>query len=171
MDMRHATLSLAFLIVSLSSAFAQDDSGCDKFAWRLARERVWFAQSDKIVVKAGDKLDTIPERAFVITLQPGDAASFVMPPERKPKRPNAFGGAISFGAVTRPGLYQVTLSDDAWVDLIQDGHYLRSAGSSGRRDCPGLQKSVRLELAVGALILQLSDVEQQTVAVAIGPVE
>jgi len=171
MGMRYATLSLTFLIVSLSSTFAQDDTGCDKFAWRLARERAWFAQSDKMVVKAGDKLDTIPERAFVITLQPGDAASFVMPPERKPKRPNAFGGTILFGAVTHPGFYQVTLSDDAWVDLIQDGHYLRSAGSSGRRDCPGLQKSVRLELAAGALILQLGDVEPRTIAVAIGPVE
>jgi hypothetical protein len=61
----------------------------------------------------------------------------------------------------------VTLSQDAWLDVIQDGRYARSAGSSGRRDCPGLRKSVRFHLQAGPVVLQLSAVESSEISVAI----
>ena len=40
------------LIAQLVPASATDD-GCEKFAWSLARERAWFAVSDKTSVAAG----------------------------------------------------------------------------------------------------------------------
>jgi hypothetical protein len=42
----------------------------------------------------------------------------------------------------------VTLSHEAWIDVVQDGRYARSVGSTSRNDCPGLRKSVRLDFGV-----------------------
>jgi ABC-type tungstate transport system permease subunit len=67
--------------------------------------------------------------------------------------------------------YGVMLSDEAWIDVIQDGKFLRSIGSSGRSDCPGLRKSVRFELKPEPFVLQLSGVISETIVVAIGATE
>jgi hypothetical protein len=69
------------------------------------------------------------------------------------------------------GTYQVTLSDEAWIDVIQDGKFLRSIGSSGRSDCPGVRKSVRFELKPEPFVLQLSGVILETIVVAISAME
>jgi hypothetical protein len=60
------------------------------------------------------------------------------------------------------------LSDEAWIDVIQDGHYARSIGSTGRSDCPGLRKSVRFELNASPFVVQLSGVTTEMIAVAVG---
>ena len=94
-----------------------------------------------------------------------------MPPERKPKVERWFGGMIRLAAPEKPGIYQVTLSEEAWIDVVQDGRYARSVGSTGRSDCPGLRKSVRLELGAAPFVLQLSGVAAEQVVVAINPRE
>lgn len=87
--------------------------------------------------------------------------------ERKPKAPYWFGGIIQLPAIAKPGLYQVTLSDEAWIDVVQNGPYARSIGSTGRSDCPGLRKSVRFELDAGPIVVQLSGVMAEKIVVVI----
>lgn len=156
---------------ALSVATAHAEDGCDKFAWPLAKERAAFAATDKPTVKAGDALTTLPARAFVLALQPGGQATFTLPPERKPKTPTWYGGSVSLPASGKAGLYQVTLSDEAWVDVVQEGRYARSVGHSGRSDCPGLRKTVRFELSAAPFVVQVSGAEVDTVAMAVGAVE
>jgi hypothetical protein len=155
------------LMAQLAPAFAED--GCDRFAWSLTRERAQFAAAEKPVVKAGDTLAAIPQAAFTLQLQPSTDATFVMPPERKPKAERWFGGVIKFPALEKAGIYQVTLSEDAWLDIVQDGRYARTVGHSGRGDCPGLRKSVRLELTATPFVLQVSGVAADKIFVTIGP--
>jgi hypothetical protein len=155
----------AVLIALLTPAAAAD--GCDKFAWPLAHEQALFASADKAAVKLGETLAGLPKTAFTLHLQPGTEAAFVMPPERKPKSERWFGGAIRFPALDKPGIYQVTLSEEAWIDVVQDGRYARSVGSTGRSDCPTLRKSVRLDLAASPFVLQFSGVASDSVVVAI----
>src|ERR1700688_1527094 len=114
-------LALLTLFALLSPALADD--GCDKFAWPLARERALFAAPDKPDVKAGETLPAIPKTAFTLRLQPGTEASFAMPPERKPRVETWFGGAVRFPGLEHPGIYQVMLSEEAWIDVVQDGRY------------------------------------------------
>jgi len=159
-------LAAAVLIALHAPAFAGD--GCAKFAWALTREQALFAANDKTAVKAGDTLPTIPKGAFVLALQPGADAAFAMPPERKPKSERWFGGMLRLPALDKPGIYQVTLSEEAWIDVVQDGRYARSVGSTGRSDCPNLRKSVRLDLAATPFVLQLSGVTSESVVIAIG---
>jgi hypothetical protein len=158
---------VALLLAQLAPALAED--GCDKFAWPLTRERALLALADKPAVKAGDTLAAVPKGAMTLQLAPGADASFVMPPERKSRVEPWFGGAIKFPALEKAGIYQITLSDEAWLDVVQDGRYARSVGSTGRGDCPGLRKSVRLELTATPFALQVSGVATDKIFVTIGP--
>ncbi|HEY1472928.1 MAG TPA: hypothetical protein VGF53_02460 [Pseudolabrys sp.] len=162
-------IAAATLAVLLASARAED--GCDKFAWSLARERALFGAAEKPPMKAGETLAAIPKGAFVLNLQPNTEATlaaYAMPPERKPKAEHWFGGAVRFPAVEKPGIYQVTLSEEAWMDIVQDGRYAHTVGHTGRGDCPGLRKSVRLELNAAPFVLQISGVAADKVVVVIG---
>jgi len=159
-------LSAALLIALLAPAAAED--GCDKFAWPLARERMLLAAPDKPAVKAGETLTATPKGAFVVNLQASADAIFTKPPERQPRSERWFGGAIRFPGLEKPGIYQVTLSEEAWIDVVQDDRYARSVGSTGRGDCPGLRKSVRLDLGAAPFVLQISGVTSDSIAVAIG---
>ena len=161
-----AAVALATLLAPVNA-----EDGCAKFAWALAREQALFASADKPAVQAGATLAGMPKTAFVLHLQPGAQAAFAMPPERKPKVERWFGGMIRLAAPEKPGIYQVTLSEEAWIDVVQDGRYARSVGSTGRSDCPGLRKSVRLELGATPFVLQLSGVAAEQVVVAINPRE
>jgi hypothetical protein len=150
---------------------AAADDGCEKFAWPLARERAAFAAADKTTITAGETLAALPAAALVIRLQPGAQAAFEMQPERKPRTEQWHGGMVRLPAPPKPGIYQITLSDDAWIDVIQNGRYARSVGSTGRGDCPGVRKSVRLDLDASPVVLQVSGVAADTIAVTIGPVQ
>jgi hypothetical protein len=162
-------LLVAVLIASLGPVAAED--GCEKFAWSLARERAAFATPDKTTATAGETLAALPAGALVIRLQPGAQANFEMPPERKPRTETWHGGVVRLPALAKSGIYQITLSDDAWIDVIQNGRYARSVGSTGRSDCPGVRKSVRLDLDASPAVLQVSGVAPDTIAIAIGPVQ
>jgi hypothetical protein len=170
--MRPIIQAAAILISILAPvAHAEDGTGCEKFAWSVARERAWFAVADKISVAAGETLAPIPRGAFVFKLLSANEAKFAMPPERKARAEIWYGGSISLPAVERAGIFQITLSQEAWIDVIQGGRYARSVGSTGRSDCPGLRKSVRLELEQAPFIVQLSGVGFDAVTMAIGPRE
>ena len=160
----------AVALISLLERAAADD-GCEKFAWSLARERAAFAVADKPAITTGETLPALPSGALVIRLQPGAQATFAMPPERKPRIEQWHGGMVRLPALPKPGIYQITLSEHAWIDVIQNGRYARSVGSTGRSDCPGVRKSVRLDLDASPVVLQVSGVAPDTIAVTFAAVE
>lgn len=155
----------------LSFGAARADDGCGKFAWPLAKERAALAAPDKQTIKAGDTLPAWPTGAIAVALRPGRDAEYAMPPERKPKAETWYGGIVRLPAPSKPGLYQIALSDEAWIDVVQDGRSLPSVSHSGRTDCPGLRKVVRFELSAGPVVLQLSGVAAGTINVVAGPAE
>ena len=167
--LRPGLIIIAALIVSLAPAAAED--GCEKFAWSVAPDRAAFAATDKTTTASGETLTALPAGALTIRLQPGAQANFEMPPERKPRIETWHGGMVRLPALAKPGIYQITLSDDAWIDVIQNGRYARSVGSTGRSDCPGVRKSVRLDLDASPVVLQVSGVAGDTIAITIGAVE
>lgn len=170
--MRLVALSALALITLLLPAEGQEKGdGCDKFAWSVARELAWFSAPNKVSVTSGETLASSPSGAFLMRLKPAGQAPFVLPPERIPKSDDWFGGTVSFPALEQAGIYQVTLSEEAWVDIIQDGRFVRSLGSSRRRDCPSIQKSIRLELAATPFALQVSGVGSDAIVIAISAIK
>ena len=148
---------------------ATDGAPCQQFAWSVNREMALFGAPAQETVQTGAELSG-PDRGFSLALQAQDKVHFVEKPERKPRSEVPKAGIVSF-TVPKPGVYQVTLSADAWIDLIQDGRSLRSLGSTGKRDCPEVRKSVRFDLHPGRATLQLSDASADSIKVAILPAE
>jgi len=119
--------------------------------------------------RVGDSLLGLPRTALILHLSPAHQAKFALPPERKPRTEAWYGGALSLLAPSKPGIYQVTVSEEAWIDLVQDGRYAHSIGSTGRSDCPGMRKSVRFELTPAPFALQISGAASSQIAVIIAP--
>ena len=166
----HARL-LLFLLVSsalASAARGQDASGCDKFKWSIARERAWFAAGAEPVAAGADL--PFAEQGYAVALVPDESAGFVAPPERAPK-PGAFGGVLKISALPKAGLYDITLSDEAWIDVVQNGASVKSSDFSGQKNCPGVRKSVRFPLAAGAATVQISNAASASIQLAIAPAQ
>jgi hypothetical protein len=168
--MRFVIITTAALLMVPPGPTVADNGGCEKFAWSLGRDRARFASADKLTIVAGDQLPSIPANALVVRLQPGSEVNFAISPERTPKTGAWFGGTIRFAAPHHGGIYQVTLSDDAWLDIVQDNRFARSVGHTGRSDCPGVRKSVRLELLASPFVLQLSGAASESILIAISSV-
>lgn len=91
-------------------------------------------------------------------------------PERTPKE-GTFAGFASFKAAPKAGLYTVSLSAGAWVDVIQDGHVLKPVAFSGATACDGIRKTMKYELAAQPLVLQVSGAKDNAVSIAILPAQ
>ncbi len=157
----------ALIAVAAGRSLAADD-GCEKFAWPLARERAMLAAADRPALSSGAGIAAWPEGAVQLNLIQGPDPAFALVPERPMRDVRLYSGTIRYAAPAKAGIYQVTVSDDGWIDLVQDGRYARAVGSSGRRDCPGLRKSVRVELSASPFVFQISNVEASTVSVVMG---
>ncbi|MGE0152292.1 MAG: hypothetical protein AB7R90_06705 [Reyranellaceae bacterium] len=141
--MRFAALLLALCVVL--PARAEEPRGCDKFTLSPA-------------VPPTERL----------ALQPFKDARLALPPERAPKDAASFAGA-RIVEVPAAGLYQVSLSDYAWIDVVQEGRYVKSGKFSGALECPGLRKIVRFELKLGTAVIQVSGVAAASIALGFMP--
>ncbi len=157
--------ALTLTLLGAGGARSQEKDACDQFKWSVARERGWFASEVK---PAADGATIVVGQAYGVALEPADSIAFRLPPERPPK-PGGFGATLGVANIDRPGLYQITLSDEAWIDVIQGEARLKSVGFTGQKDCPGLRKSVRFDLAAGPLTVQISDAARDAIGLAIAP--
>ena len=73
------------------------------------------------------------------------------------------------GTPEKPGLHQITLSAEAWVDVVQDGRFLRSVAFSGRSGCAAMRKSVRFELQQRPATIQISGASGQRINLIVTP--
>jgi hypothetical protein len=149
------------------SAKDKSASACDHFAWSISREKAWFA-AKLASTPSGERVGKSDE-GFLLALKPTKTIEFFLAPERMPK-PDSFSGYVFIGGVPAPGLYQVTLSDEAWVDVFENGTRLKSTAFTGQKDCPGVRKSVRFDLTPGAPVtIQISNSAKDSIKVAIAP--
>jgi len=114
-----ATLAAIAFVLSNYPAFGQeaakpsDRTDCEKFSWRVDREHDWFADKNLPRRASGARLRRI-DRAVDLSLRPARQVDLFLPPDVKP-RPDSFSGEVTFFGVPKPGLYQVTLSDQATI--------------------------------------------------------
>jgi hypothetical protein len=169
--MRRVSMVVAFALSALpfmpQTAGAQD--ACAKFAWPIAQERAQFAAATKPEWPSGTVRSDVPGEAFALRLEPASSAKLARAPERPARHGGAYAGMVSIGAL-KPGLYQITLSDEAWIDVIQGDAFARSAAHSSSRDCKGVHKSVRFHLSAAPVVIQLSDVAVPVVDIALRPI-
>jgi hypothetical protein len=97
-------------------------------------------------------------------------AKLPSPPERAPKE-GTFAGFANFKSPPKAGTYTVSLSAGGWVDVLQDGHFLKPKAFSGATDCDGIRKIMKYEISASPLVLQISGIKEDSVSIAILPSE
>jgi hypothetical protein len=100
--------------------------------------------------------NTSVRRALRVGLEPTSSLHYVVAPERTPKAENPFGGVVTIQAPTRPGIHQVNLGEEAWMDVVQDGRAVPSTPFTRKMGCKAVRKSVRYEISPGPAIIQIS---------------
>ncbi|MGO9545956.1 MAG: hypothetical protein ACLPPF_14345 [Rhodomicrobium sp.] len=159
---------LAFACAGAGSAGAQDKPACERFDWSVSREQALFSAPDLKTVPSGAVLEN-PTRAVALELQPSSKVAYAMPPGRQPKTADSYGGVVSIASLPNAGIYQVTASAEAWIDVIQNGKAAASVAHTGKRDCADIRKSVRFELQRGPITLQVSGAAASSIKLAVLP--
>jgi len=103
-----------------------------------------------------------------MSLRPAAEAGLPTTPEKIPKS-DTFAGFATFKTPSAPGRYTINLSAAGWIDVVQDGQFVRSVTSSGVRGCEGIRKSVKFEIPAKPFVLQISGVEANSISLAIVP--
>ena len=166
-----APLLIAFVLLSAAPAWAAEEpSGCDKFKWPIERERAALTAPDRVKLASGGELAAVPSTGMTLTLRPPGDAKLPSPPERAPKE-GTFAGFASFKNAPKAGLYTISLSAGGWVDVVQDGHFLKPRGFSGATDCEGIRKTMKYEISQNPFVLQVSGTREDSISIAILPSE
>jgi hypothetical protein len=157
----------ALLIIASGSAAAQEPSGCDKFKWPLDKERATLNGTDLPKVNSGERIAWPIPFAATVGLSAFADANLPFPPERAPKSPASFAGFVQVPAPPKAATYKITLSSESWIDVVQNGHAVKSSGFSGAVGCEGIRKSVKFDLAAQPFTLQLSGAPANTIRVVV----
>ena len=163
-----APLIIALALLGTAPAWAEDPSGCDKFKWPIDRERAALTAPDRLKIESGADLKAALPVAAILSLRPVAEANLPTTPERIPAA-NTFAGFAAFKNALPPGRYTINLSASGWIDVVQDGQFVRSVTSSGVRDCAGIRKSVKFEIPPKPFVVQISGVEANSISLAIVP--
>ena len=164
-------LLVALLVGTAAPVWAAEEpSGCDKFKWPIDHERAALTAPDRVKLNSGSDVAAMPSTGITLSLvAPGDA-KLPLPPERAPKDATMAGFA-NFKGAPKAGLYTISLSNGAWVDVVQDGHFLKPKAFSGATDCDGIRKTMKYELAAQPFVLQVSGAKENAISIAILPSE
>jgi hypothetical protein len=158
---------LALVACSLAApCLAQEPVGCDKFKWPLDQERAMLT-GDTPTFASGTSLPHALPVSVVVGLKPLADAQLPMPPERAPKSADSFAGFVQAPAPAQSGIYKITLSSEGWIDVIQNGQFVKSAAFSGAQGCDGIRKSVKFDLAAAPFTVELSAVPASSIRTAI----
>ena len=162
-------LLIALALLGTTSAWAAEEpSGCDKFKWPIEREHGALTAPDRIKLASGGELAALPSTGIALALRAPAEAKLPSPPERAPKE-GTFAGFVSFKNAPKAGIYTVSLSAGGWVDLVQDGHFLKPKAFSGATDCDGIRKTMKYQLEAKPFVLQVSGTKEDSVSIAILP--
>jgi hypothetical protein len=146
---------------------AQEPVGCDKFKWPLDQERSLLTSGKAATVASGSSVTSQIPAAVTVNLVPFADAKLPVTPERAPRLPTSFAGFIQVAAPAHDGTYKISLSSEAWIDVVQAGHSLKSVAFSGATGCEGIRKSVKFDLKAEPFAVQLTNVPNNSIGVAI----
>jgi hypothetical protein len=160
--MRATLLALALLGAATPALAA--DATCSKFNWPVDRELALLA-APRADTASGTVLSSGPPTAITLTLATGAA---LPTPSERPADPAKFAGFVTL-TPARAGDYLVSLSGEAWIDVIQDGKPVASNAHSGDPNCPGLRKSVRFMLNARPVTIEISNGPEDRIQIAVTP--
>jgi hypothetical protein len=160
---RALALGCSLAAVIAAPAFADGAKVCTKFAWPVDRELL-LLRASPAETASGAALPAVP---VAVSLQLATGVTLPSPSE-KPSDAAKFAGFVTLPAVAA-GDYLVSLSGEAWIDVLQDGQRVASYAHSGDPNCPGLRKSMRFTLATRPVTIQISNGTEGHILLAVTP--
>jgi hypothetical protein len=148
------------LLLATTEAAAQEVN-CRNFSWSMGRTIDLF---DEPLPTVQNNQALPKEGAFALLLKPAADVIYLTPPERGSD--SGLGGVVTIESIPA-GRYQIALSDDAWVDAIQGNAHLPALASSRTRECPGVVRSVDVEVKGEPLTLQIGGAHAQRINIAV----
>ncbi len=165
--MRHLRpiLALAAGLAGASLFAASATADCTGFKWPLDTELGWLAAGNDVAVKSGGEIAEAPAKAIALTLTPAKSTSMPVAAGVKEQAvgDDTFSGWFTIPAGVKPGLYQVSLSTNGWIDVVQNGALIPSKGFTGRQECKAIHKSVRYDIGPGPVSIQITGAPAGTV--------
>jgi hypothetical protein len=161
------TLALLISMVMAGAAFAQEPVGCDKFKWPLDRERALLASAT--ATTPGGAIEQPLTGAVKLPLAPLAEAKLPVAPGRAPKSPDLLAGFVRYAALPKSATYRVTLSEPAWIDVVQNGQEIKSSAFTGVMGCEGIRKSVKFDLNASPFVIEISGTTAHEIAIAVTP--
>ena len=152
---------------ALAQTPRQEPVGCDKFKWPIEKERLTLTGTDLPSFNSGQQVALPIPFGVIVALKPFVDAKLPTPPERTPKSPDSFAGFFQVPAPKTAGTYKITLSAEGWIDVVQDGHAVKSTAFSGALGCEGVRKSVKFALTAAPFTVELTGVAASTIRLAI----
>src|ERR1700743_1696610 len=168
--MRKLLLTAVLAFAAAPVWAAEEPSGCDKFKWPIDHERAVLTAPDRITLASGGNVAAVPSTGITLSLVSPADAKMPSPPERAPKD-GTMAGFANFKGAPKAGIYTISLSAGAWVDVVQDGHFLKPKAFSGATDCDGIRKTMKYELTASPFVLQVSGAHENSLSIAIEPSE
>ena len=159
---------LVAMILLSGPALAQTPApdACSTYAWPVIDVQKALA-ADVAKIASG----SAAPQDFVLSLTSTEQVPFPTKPERAPKKSGTFGGFVTLDP-PKAKLLQVTLSEDAWIDVVQGGTIVKSGAFSGKSGCDGVRKSLRFTLTgTGPVTLQVSGADAPAIKIDVRGVE
>lgn len=161
-------ISLAAALLLLGAAHAQAPAPCTGFDWPLTMELAMMENAPGSSTRSGTVFQIWPEGAERLELIAGGETGFPVPPEKAPA-PRTASGYMTIPAPEKPGVYQVSLSAKAWIDVIQNGKAVPSVAHTSDASCTTIRKSVRFDLVAAPVTLQISGSDATSIVFTILP--
>lgn len=159
------TVALGLVLTPASAQPREEPVGCDAFKWPLDRERALLAEPGIAQISSGAEIPLPVDKAVTVRLVPIANARLPMAPERPPRAQDDKAGFVRIAAPAQAGPYRITLAEAGWIDVIQDGRFLKAGAFSGATGCKGVRKSVTFNLAAAPFIVQFSGVPAESIGV------
>ena len=171
---RYSAIAMAAASAMLAAGplKADDAKGCKDLLWPVGKELAAFRQADLKTLQSGATQGAwAAGTAFILQLKPQDDVKLAVAPtgkEMDKAKAPPLAGLITFEAPAKAGVFHVTLSSHAWIEVVQDGKALPATAFTGANDCP-VRKSVRFEIGKAPVTLQISNAETDAMKIAIVP--
>lgn len=157
--MRPAALIACLLPVFAASGATAEN--CRNFSWSVGRDIDLFDEPLPTVTTA----QSLPkEGVFAFVLSPVGDVIYSVTPERGSD--GSWGGVMTIENVAA-GRYQIALSDDAWVEAIQENVRLPIIVPAAPSACRGVRRSVEVEARGEPLTLQIGGAAVRRLNIAV----
>ena len=142
-------------------------AGCSGFRFDLDHELKLFATDPQKIDVSSGPARIEGETLYAALLKPQADVHFKVAPEKLMVADGSYAGLFQIDA-GRFARLRVTLSEAAWVDVIDDdGRPLQSVQHTGSHDCKLLRKSVEFAIEPGRPIIQISGSTVQEIRLAV----